>query len=186
MVTVSLLALDKERTRHDGRARSPLCSKGPWSRRHPTVTPSSCSAPARQRDLREENRVETRVSTLRGRDWRAGRRQLGPGRSEEGPREEGPGPTAPRSPGGTRTGGASPPLPPPQLSGNTGPEAGTQASSFCSAHSPRLPFPSKTRSLNQTLPRAGAPNTPVTPVRPLIACQPGFAFGLEKRSGTHG
>lgn len=54
MVTVSLLALDKERTRHDGRAHSPLRSKGPWSRRHPTVTLSSCSASARWRPVRGE------------------------------------------------------------------------------------------------------------------------------------
>lgn len=159
MVTVSLLALDKERTRHDGRARSPLCSKGPWSRRHPTVTPSSCSAPARQRPARGEpggNAGQHAPSP--GLDSRA-EIELGPGRSEEGPREEGPGPAAPRSPGGTRTGGASPPLPTPQLSRNTGPEAGAQASSFCSAHSPRLlPFPSKTPAIKlfeepESLPR---------------------------------
>lgn len=110
--------------------------------------------------------METRVSTLRARglDSRA-EIELRPGRSEEGPREEGPGPAAPRSPGGTRTGGASPPLPPPQLSGNTGLEAEAQASSFCFAHSPRLlPFPSKTCSGNQTLGKAGASNAPVTPI----------------------
>lgn len=171
VVTVSLLALDKERTRHDGRARSPLCSKGSWSRRHPTVTLSSCSAPVKQRPARGEpggNAGQHAPSP--GLDSRA-EIELGPGRGEEGPREEGPGPAAPRSPGGTRTGGASPPLPPPQLSGSTGPEAKAQASSFCFAHSPRLlPLPSKTRSGNQTLRKAGASNAPVTPIRPLTAC----------------
>ena len=48
VVTVSLLALDKERTRHDGRARSPRRSKGPWSLCRPNVTRVFCSAPTRQ------------------------------------------------------------------------------------------------------------------------------------------
>lgn len=139
MVTVSLLALDKERTRHGGRARSPLCSKGPN-----TVSPLSPGVLAQPQpggDLREENRMETRVSTLRGPGLgpRA-ERELWPGRSEENPREEGLGPAAPRSPGGTRTGGASPPLPP-QLRGKTCPGPRAQASSFCPAHAPR-PLPS--------------------------------------------
>lgn len=66
---------------------------------------------------------------------------LGPGRSEKGPREEGLGPAAPRSPGGTRTGGASLPPSPPQLSGITRPGAGLRPLPSA-LHTPLGPSPS--------------------------------------------
>lgn len=151
----------------------------PWSCSRPAVTPSACSAPARRRPAREEP------------GGNAGQHAPGPGtgqpggeraparRREEGPQEEGLGPAEPRSPGGTRTGGASPP-PPPQLSGKTRPGAQAQASSFCPAHTPwPLPFPRKTRSGNQTLRRAEIPNWPVTPTR----CLSGPVFGVGRRAG---
>lgn len=148
MVTVSFFALNQERTRHGGRARSPLLSKGRWSRRQPTFT--RVRQPQPGGDLRE-NRVETRGSA------RSGAPGLGSGAERAfgqggGRREEGGGRKAP----GRR--GLAPLRRAHQVAlgqvararrcchrSSTRLRAPTQASSFCPAHAPRpLPFPSKT------------------------------------------
>lgn len=65
VVTVSLFALNQERTRHGGRARSPLCSKGPWSLRQPTVSPRQAETCDRRTGWKRGSaRSETR-------DWAA-------------------------------------------------------------------------------------------------------------------
>ena len=96
---MSFFALNQERTRHGGRARSPLLSKGRWSRRQPTFT--RVRQPQPGGDLRE-NRVETRGSARSGAPGlgsgaeRAfgqggGRREEGGGRRKEGGRPPGGG-----------------------------------------------------------------------------------------------
>lgn len=87
MVTVSFFALNQERTRHGGRARSPLLSKGRWSRRQPTFT--RVRQPQSGGDLREENRVETRGSAHSGAPGLgSGAESVRAGRREDGGREE--------------------------------------------------------------------------------------------------
>lgn len=129
--------------------------------------------------------MQTRVSTLQGPGLgsRVERARAPAGRREEGPREEELGPAAPRSPGGTRTGGASPP--PPQLSGTTRPGAPARASSSCPAHTPwPLPFPKRENSLwRPSSPESRCPPTGQLPQveHPLPAWP---VTGLGRSAGT--
>lgn len=165
MVTVSLLALHEERTRHDGGACFAPHSEcqGPGGLRPRTVTPNSCSAPARRRPARGEPGGSRSARSGPGMG-RPGETQLVPGRSEPA-REEGPPPAALtrwhsdrwREPRRRRSPGArSLPLGP--------------------APAPR-PLPFSSHTAPPGLPRAGAPKGSLTP--PPLA-------GLCFRAGEEG
>lgn len=142
VVTVSFFALNQERTRHGGRARSPLLSKGRWSRRQPTFT--RVRQPQPGGDLREENRVETRGSARSGAPGlgSGAERAFGQGGGRKAPGRRGLAPL--RHAHQVALGQVARARRCCRRS-STRLRAPTQASSFCPAHAPRpLPFPSKT------------------------------------------
>lgn len=128
--------------------------------------------------------MQTRVSTLQGPALgsRVERARAPAGRREEGPREEELGPAAPRSPGGTRTGGASPP--PPQLSGTTrpGPRLEPLPPALPTPLSPSPSLKGKTRSGDQALRRADVPQLVSCP-KSSTHCLPGLLPGWGGAQG---